>query len=187
MRQALLTTAAAAAFVAYSAGVFAQTTAPAQPDPATSAPPPAGAATTPAPSQGVTPPSPTPAPQEPTVSAPPPTVSAPPPQPTKQISVSALTDKDLEGPKENEVGDIERVVEANSDKKQYLVISRGGFLGLFESEVLVPLENVGVQGDRIVLRNMTEEQIKGLPKFDSDDKAYRELEGSTTISLTEMK
>jgi sporulation protein YlmC with PRC-barrel domain len=179
MRQALVTAVATAVFVLYSQGVFAQATAPAQPDPATSSPP-ASAATSPAPSPGATPPSPTPAPQEPTV-------SAPPPPPTKQISVSALTEKDLESPKENEVGDIERVVEANSDKKQYLVISRGGFLGLFESEVLVPLENVAAQGDRIVLRNVTEEQIKAYPKFDNDDKAYRELEGSTTISLTEMK
>ena len=178
MHQALVTTVAAALVVAYSQGVLAQTTAPAQPDPATSAPS-AGAATSPALSPGATPPSPTPA-QEPTV-------SAPPPPPTKQMSVSALTEKDLEGPKENEIVDIERVVEANSDKKQYLVISRGGFLGLFESEVLVPLENVAIQGDRIVLRNMTEEQIKALPKFDNDDKAYRELEGSTTISLTEIK
>ena len=130
MRQALVNTVATAILVVYSQGVFAQATAtaPAQTDPATSAPP-AGAATSPAPSPGATPPSPTPAPQEPTV-------SAPPPPPTKQMSVSALTEKDLQGAKENEIGDIERVVEANSDKKRYLVISRGGFLGLFESEVL---------------------------------------------------
>ena len=77
----------------------------------------------------------------------------------KQMTVSALTDKDLVGARDNEVGDIERVVESNADKKQYLVISRGGFLGLFETEVLVPLENVAAQGDRIVLRNLTEEQV----------------------------
>src|SRR5688500_20210535 len=115
MRQALVNTVATAILVVYSQGVFAQATAPAQTDPAASGPP-AGAATSPAPSPGATPPSPTPAPQEPTV-------SAPPPPPTKQMSVSALTEKDLQGAKENEIGDIERVVEANSDKKQYLVIS----------------------------------------------------------------
>jgi sporulation protein YlmC with PRC-barrel domain len=101
------------------------------------------------------------------------------------MTVTALTDKDLEGPNANEVGDIERVVEANADKKRYLVISRGGFLGLFESEVLVPLDNVAAQGDRIVLRNMTEEQIKALPKFEKDK--YRELESSATVALTEAK
>jgi len=105
----------------------------------------------------------------------------------KQMTVSALTDKDLVGAKDNEVGDIERVVESNADKKQHLVISRGGFLGLFETEVLVPLENVAAQSDRIVLRNLTEEQTKALPKYTTDDKAYRELDSSQTISLSELK
>ena len=105
----------------------------------------------------------------------------------RQMTVSALTDKDLVGARDNEVGDIDRVVESNADKKQYLVISRGGFLGLFETEVLVPLENVAAQGDRIVLRNLTEEQVKALPKYTTDDKAYRELDSSQTISLSELK
>jgi hypothetical protein len=72
-------------------------------------------------------------------------------------------------------------------KKQQLVISRGGFLGLFETEVLVPVENVMAQGDRIVLRNLTEEQVKALPRYTKDDKTYRELEGSQTVSLSEQK
>ena len=115
------------------------------------------------------------------------TAPAQPATPMKQMAVSALTDKDLVGARDNEVGDIERVVESNADKKQYLVISRGGFLGLFETEVLVPLENVAAQGDRIVLRNLTEEQVKALPKYTTDDKAYRNLDGSQTVSLNELK
>jgi sporulation protein YlmC with PRC-barrel domain len=118
---------------------------------------------------------------------PPAASSAQPATPMKQMTVSALTDKDLVGARDNEVGDIDRVVESTADKKQYLVISRGGFLGLFETEVLVPLDNVAAQGDRIVLRNLTEEQVKALPKYATDDKAYRELEGSQTISLSEVK
>jgi len=101
------------------------------------------------------------------------------------MTVSALTDKDLEGPNANEVGDIERVVEANADKKQHIVISRGGFLGMFETEVAIPLENVAVQGDRIVLRNMTPEQIKSFPAFDKA--GFRELENSATVTLSEVK
>jgi sporulation protein YlmC with PRC-barrel domain len=103
----------------------------------------------------------------------------------KQMTVSALTDKDLVGAKDNEVGDIERVVESNADKKQHLVISRGGFLGLFETEVLVPLDKVAAQGDRIVLRNMTPEQIKTLPAFDKA--GFRELESSATVTLAQIR
>ena len=114
------------------------------------------------------------------------TAPAQPATPMKQMAVSALTDKDLVGARDNEVV-ISSVVESNADKKQYLVISRGGFLGLFETEVLVPLENVAAQGDRIVLRNLTEEQVKALPKYTTDDKAYRNLDGSQTVSLNELK
>jgi sporulation protein YlmC with PRC-barrel domain len=142
----------------------------------------AQAQTTPAPS---TAPSPAPTPAAPPAGSA--TAPAQPATPMKQMTVSALTDKDLVGAKDNEVGDIERVVESNADKKQHLVISRGGFLGLFETEVLVPLENVAAQGDRIVLRNLTEEQVKALPKYTTDDKAYRELDGSQTVSLSEVK
>ena len=71
--------------------------------------------------------------------------------------------------------------------KQHLVISRGGFLGLFETEVLVPLENVVAQSDLIVLRNLTEEQVKALPRVHQGDKSYRELDDSQTVSLSEQK
>ena len=54
------------------------------------------------------------------------------------MTVADLTEKDLTGSSNDEVGDIERVVESNADKKQHLVISRGGFLGLFETEVMIP-------------------------------------------------
>lgn len=103
------------------------------------------------------------------------------------MPVSALTEKDLVGANNDEVGDIERVVESNADKKQHLVISRGGFLGLFGTEVLIPLENVAVKGDQIVLRNLPQEQLKALPKFDSSDSAYRRLEDNQSVTLTEEK
>ena len=101
------------------------------------------------------------------------------------MNVSELTEKDLTGANNDEVGDIERVVESNADKKQYVVISRGGFLGLFETEVLIPLENVAVKGDQIVLRNLAQEQLRTLPKFESDDTAYRRLEDNQNITLAE--
>jgi sporulation protein YlmC with PRC-barrel domain len=103
------------------------------------------------------------------------------------MTVSDLTEKDLTGSNNDEVGDIARVVESNADKKQHLVISRGGFLGLFETEVMIPLENVAAKGDQIVLRNVSEEQLKTFPKFDSNDTAYRRLEDNQSITLTDEK
>jgi len=46
------------------------------------------------------------------------------------MSVDTLKDKDLMGASSDELGDIDSVVERNADKKQFLVVGRGGFLGL---------------------------------------------------------
>ncbi len=103
------------------------------------------------------------------------------------MSVIMLKDKDLVGANSGELGDIERVVESKADKKRFLVISRGGFLGLFETDVLVPLDNVAVRNDQVVARDLTEEQLKALPKFESDDNAYQVLENNQSVTLTEMR
>jgi sporulation protein YlmC with PRC-barrel domain len=141
------------------------------------------------PSPGPAPAAP-PAPPVTTSPAPNPSTRTPvplPAAPPRQMTVADVTEKDLTGSNNDEVGDIARVVESNADKKQHLVISRGGFLGLFETEVMIPLENVAAKGDRIVLRNVSEEQLKTLPKFDSNDTAYRRLEDNQSITLTEEK
>ncbi len=103
------------------------------------------------------------------------------------MSVIMLKDKDLVGANSGELGDIERVVESKADKKRFLVISRGGFLGLFETDVLVPLDNVAVRNDQVVARDLTVEQLKALPKFESDDNAYQVLENNQSITLTETR
>ena len=152
------------------------------PAPAEATPSP-GTSSTPAPSPSATttPSAPAPATQPPVATP------APPATPTRQMSVSALEDKDLIGANSGEVGDIESVVESNADKKRHIVISRGGFLGFFETEVAIPLENVAVRNDQVVLQNLTEEQLKALPKYENSNNAYRVLDDSESISLAEAK
>jgi hypothetical protein len=103
------------------------------------------------------------------------------------MSVSALKDKDLMGANSGELGDIERVVESNADKKQFLIISRGGFLGLFETDVAIPLDNVAVQNEQVIARNLTQEQLKALPKFENDNNAFRELDGDQNVTIAEIR
>ncbi len=163
-----------------------------------SPPPPPASTTSPAPAEPTPPastsPSPAPAPSAtPAPSAPatstqaPVTTPAQPAAPTRQMSVSALEDKDLIGANSGEVGDIESVVESNADKKRFIVISRGGFMGFFETDVAVPLENVALRNDQVVLQNLTEDQLKALPKFENDNNAYRVLDDNESITLTEVK
>jgi hypothetical protein len=103
------------------------------------------------------------------------------------MSVSMLKEKDLIGANSGELGDIDSIVENNADKKQFLVISRGGFLGLFQTDVAIPLDNVAMRGDQIVAQNLTEGQLKALPKFENNNNAYRVLDDNQSIALTEVK
>jgi hypothetical protein len=116
------------------------------------------------------------------------TAPAQPTAPMKQMTVSALTDKALEDITGSEIGDIERVVERVADKKQYIVVSTGGFLGLFETKRAVPLDNVAVQGGYILLYNMTYDHMKTLPRFGNyNDNAHRELDNGQTVTIIETK
>ena len=53
--------------------------------------------------------------------------------------------------------------------------------------VAIPLENVVVRNDQIVLQGLTAEQLKALPKFENTNNSYRELGDNENITLTEAR
>jgi hypothetical protein len=106
--------------------------------------------------------------------------------PTRVLTVDALGDMDLVGADGKEIGDIEGMVENNADKKQFVVLERGGFLGLGAKKTAVPLENLAVQGEKVTLRNMDVAQLDGMAEFENDNNAYRELGESQQITLPQQ-
>jgi hypothetical protein len=106
--------------------------------------------------------------------------------PARILTVDALEDMDLVGADGKEIGDIEGVVENNADKKQFVVIERGGFLGFGAKTITLPLENVVVQGEKVTLRNMDVAQLDGLAEFKNDNSAFRDLDDTQQINLTQQ-
>jgi len=86
----------------------------------------------------------------------------------------------------NELGDVEQVVQG-PDGKQYIVVGAGGFLGIGEKHVAIPVERVGLRGDRLVTQDLTEDQIRALPSFDRNDRSFRQLEGNQPVQLSAMR
>ena len=87
-----------------------------------------------------------------------------------------------------ELGNIDRVLERPADKKQYLLVIRRRLLGLFKTEILISLENVSIGGERIVLRDVSPEQLDSFPQFDPNiESAYRRLEDHEFVLLREDK
>lgn len=93
---------------------------------------------------------------------------------------------DLVGADGKEIGDIEGVVENNADKKQFVLVERGGFLGLGAKKIAIPVENVAVQGEKATLRNMDVAQFDGMAEFGNDNNAFRELDDNQQVNLTQQ-
>jgi hypothetical protein len=109
--------------------------------------------------------------------------AAAPAPPTREITVASLTDKDLKGQNDSDLGDIERVVESTADKKPYVVVSNGGFLGFFEKKYLVPVDQLAVSGDAVTARNTTQAQLESATPFVDDPQTYRVLDADQKISI----
>jgi hypothetical protein len=63
------------------------------------------------------------------------------------------------------VGEVEKVIDQPGNGRQ-AVISVGGFLGIGESHILIPADNLVPSGKGLVRTNLTEKQLKGMPSYD---------------------
>jgi sporulation protein YlmC with PRC-barrel domain len=81
------------------------------------------------------------------------------------------------------LGEVERIVQAQ-DGKQQLIVGVGGFLGLGERRVAIPSGDVAMRGDRLILEDLTEEQLKRMPPVDRNSRELRDIDGNATIELS---
>jgi PRC-barrel domain len=169
---------AAAMSIAMIAPAVAQTS---TSDPAPATPPAASSPTTTAPATPAAPPAPAPGTTTGSTTATSPLGTA-----TRMLTVDTLGDMELVGADGKEIGAIEGVVENNADKKQFVLVERGGFLGFGAKEIAVPVENLAVQGEKVTLRNMDAAQLDGMTEFSNDNNAYRELDDAQQVSLSQQ-
>lgn len=74
---------------------------------------------------------------------------------------------DVENMKSQDLGEVEDILIGAGDKSGYLIISHGGFLGIGDKQIAVPLEKFKVSRDRDTFYiAMTEKQIEAAPSFD---------------------
>jgi len=102
------------------------------------------------------------------------------------VTVDALGDMDLVGADGKEIGEIEGVVENNADKKQFVLVGRGGFLGFGAKEIAIPVENIAVQGEKVTLRSMDVAQLDGMTEFSNEGNTFRDLDDTQQINLTQQ-
>jgi sporulation protein YlmC with PRC-barrel domain len=88
-------------------------------------------------------------------------------QPSHWIA-SRMDDADVYNSRDEKIGDVEDIIVTESGQVEAIVISVGGFLGLGERYVAVPMNAVRVTRDNDSVRvmlDMTREQLREAPEF----------------------
>lgn len=100
------------------------------------------------------------------------------------IQVGAVIGRDVHNGRGEELGTVSRVV--TDGEAVYAVLANGGFLGMGEREVALPMDRISLQDgrDELLLRGMTEEEIENLPRFDSS--AAEELQRNQEIEVSSL-
>lgn len=105
----------------------------------------------------------------------------------RQLTVDDLEDMDVYNGKGEQIGSVEEIV-AGTDKKQYVVIAEGGFWGVGEDHVVLPLERFWVQGDdRLVVYGVTEEDMERLGGYRDARSNYTGLADNDKADVPEWR
>src|SRR5690606_29059935 len=90
----------------------------------------------------------------------------------REITVGDIEDMDVFNEQGEKLGDVGEVV-ADQQGQQYVVITEGGFLGIGEDRVALPLERFWVQGDRLVVHGVTEADIEAMDDYRGQSDNYK--------------
>lgn len=95
--------------------------------------------------------------------------------PLFSMSSEELIGTNVHGATGDQIGDIEHVL-LGQDNQVYGVVSVGGFLGIGDHDVALPIGQFQQQGDRLVLSSETEDSLKSMPDYDEGAAGYQPLE-----------
>jgi len=75
------------------------------------------------------------------------------------------------------IGDVNDVIFSRTNSASFVVIGVGGFLGMGEHDVAVPLSRIKHDNDKLILAGATKEALKSMPEF-----KYAKSEGTDKSS-----
>ena len=104
--------------------------------------------------------------------------------PNQAMRVGDVERRDIYTPGGERIGSVKRIVLNVTDGRTFLVLERGGLVGLGEKEFPLPLDRVYVQGGRLVVPGLTERELEMVADWDVNDQKYRELADSEIVNVS---
>ncbi|MGD9615174.1 MAG: PRC-barrel domain-containing protein [Alphaproteobacteria bacterium] len=103
--------------------------------------------------------------------------------PTRPVAVSELDDMDVYNGRGERLGEIGEVVLDPRTNRSYVVVERGGFLGIGEDRVAFPLERFWMRGNQLVLRGVTPADIEAMDDYREQRQNYRRVAETNRVNL----
>jgi sporulation protein YlmC with PRC-barrel domain len=89
-------------------------------------------------------------------------------QPEGEISMEEVLGSTVVNSAGEEVAEIEDIV-LDANQKYYAILSVGGFLGIGDKKVAIPLDQLQLGEDQVYLMSaQTEEQLEEMPEYEED-------------------
>lgn len=95
------------------------------------------------------------------------------------MTVDQLINKSVIGANGDNIGDVEDLVD--HDGKTFLVVGVGGFLGIGEKQVAIPMDDIVYRNDELVSPSLTEETVEQMAEPDPDN--YRPLGRDANVDV----
>jgi sporulation protein YlmC with PRC-barrel domain len=103
---------------------------------------------------------------------------------TRPIAIRDLDDMEVYNARGERLGEVGRVVLDPRTNSQYVIVERGGFLGIGEDRVAFPIERFWMRGnDRLVLRGVTPEDIEAMDDYRDQARNYRRVADTDRVDL----
>jgi putative membrane protein len=88
----------------------------------------------------------------------------------QEASIEKMMGKDVYGENGKKLGDVADIIlDAQTGKATQVILNRGGVLGIGAKQVALDYNLLRADGDRIVARQVTEDQVKQMAEFKYDD------------------
>jgi len=87
----------------------------------------------------------------------------------QRVAVADIDGATVINERGEQLGKVDGIVQSAADQKRYVVINHGGFLGLGEKKIALSLEGLAMQGDRVVVPGLSDDEVRALPEFKESD------------------
>jgi sporulation protein YlmC with PRC-barrel domain len=77
-----------------------------------------------------------------------------------------ILDKAVYNSSNEKIGEVEDLIITPEKAVSYAIVGVGGFLGMAQHNVAIPVGHLKLEGDKLMLPGATKEGLKALPKFE---------------------